>query len=60
MAKSEYEIGYGDALAGVTGALTPLVTSFDSYRASGSVLDVLRDIEGFVDEIQILHRRNNL
>ena len=57
--KSEYATGYGQALGDVSEILTPIITSFDSYRESGNVLDVLRDLEGFVDEILILQRRNN-
>ncbi len=55
-----YKIGYDDAIVDVVEVLTPIVTSFDTYRESGSVMDVLRDIEGLVDEINILHGRNKL
>ena len=58
--QSDYELGYDQAIGDVVEVLTPIITSFDSYRASGNVIEVLRDLEGLVDEIHILHRRNKL
>lgn len=53
-----FKDGYMAAISDIMEALSPFVKSFTHYIKSGNVLDVLDDLRGVVDEINILNRRN--
>ena len=59
MAKSSnFEIGYQQALSDIVNVFNPIVSSIKGYVKSGNVMDVVSDISGFIDEINILNGRN--